>query len=38
MLRTLQPVNERYGGVEAYLRSIGLTRDQVSSHRGGPVG
>ena len=33
MLKVLQYLEERYGGVEAYVRAIGLTQDQVDSLR-----
>ena len=38
MLKTLRHLNERYGGVESYVRSIGLTHDQVSSLRNALLG
>ena len=33
MEKTLQHLEERYGGVETYVRAIGLTKDQVNSLR-----
>ena len=33
MLRVLEHLDEKYGGVEAYLRSGGMTDDQLSALR-----
>ena len=38
MLRTLRHLNERYGGAEAYVRSMGLSQDLVSSLRNALLG
>ena len=33
MLQVLQHLEDRYGGIQAYMRTIGLTDEQIESLR-----